>query len=194
MANYQEYQLVNFDVNREADEIILINNAGTLGEIKPLGQISPPAIELAYQINLVAPSILCKLFIAQTSKRQQKRTIINISSGAAKYPVPSWSTYCASKSGLDLFTKVMAQDHPDVRCHAIAPGIVDTEMQGEIRQLKVDDFPEVGRFKDYKSQGELSDPKKVASKLHRLIENPDLAPGLVFSAARAELTQYSYLG
>lgn len=181
LADYDNYHLVNFNINHEADELVLVNNAGWLGEVKPTARMNPTAIEQAYQINLIAPSILCRLFLDQTENNGQKRTVINISSGAAKYPVSSWSTYCASKAGLDLFTQVMAKDHPDVRCLAIAPGIVDTEMQGEIRRIDSGDFPDVDRFKRYKEEGELSAPGEVAQKLMDIIAHPEKAPDIVFS-------------
>lgn len=181
LSDYQNYHLINFNVNQEAEELVLVNNAGWLGEVKPTARISPNSIEQAYQINLIAPSILCRLFLEQTESTAQKRTVLNISSGAGKYPVASWSTYCASKAGLDLFTQVMAKDHPDVRCLAIAPGIVDTEMQGEIRRVDSGDFPDLDRFKKYKEEGELSAPEEVAEKLMRIIAHPEKAPDIVFS-------------
>ncbi len=181
LSSYENYHLINFNINKSAEEIVLINNAGWLGEIKPLAEISPKSIERAYQINVVAPSILSKFFIEQTADNGQKRVVINISSGAANYAVPSWSTYCASKAAIDSLTRVMQVDHPEVRCYSIAPGIVDTEMQGEIRQLDNADFPEKQRFVDYKNKGELSDPKDVAIKLLDIVDNPEAAPDCVFS-------------
>ncbi len=181
LSGYSQYHLINFDVNKEAEELVLVNNAGWLGEVKPLAKIKPANIELAYQINLIAPTILSKLFLEQTSKTGQKRCILNISSGAARHPVSSWSTYCASKAALDMLTKVTQEDHPDVRCLAIAPGIVDTEMQGEIRQTSFSDFPEVERFKEYKVKGELSAPEDVAEKLLAIVEKTTKAPDIAFS-------------
>lgn len=103
----------------------------------------------------------------------KKRSVLNISSGAASHAVPGWSTYCASKAALEMFTKVLKEDHPDVNCFAIAPGIVDTEMQGEIRKASEDDFPELRRFIGYKEDGELADPKEVGRKILHVINNPD---------------------
>ncbi len=181
LSSYENYHLINFNVNRSADELILVNNAGWLGEVKPLAEINPKYIERAYQINLIAPSILSKFFIEQTTESKQKRVVLNISSGAANYPVHSWSTYCASKAAIDSLTRVMQLDHPDVRCLSIAPGIVDTEMQGEIRLVDNADFPDKQRFVDYKNKGELTDPKEVAIKLLEIIDSPKNAVDCVFS-------------
>lgn len=181
LANYQDYHLINFDRNRQADELVLVNNAGWLGEVKPLGQINPQSIARLFQINLIAPSILSRLFIEQTKPSQGRRSIINISSGAARYPVASWSNYCSSKAGLEMMTRVMALDHPDIRFWSISPGVVDTEMQGEIRKLEEDDFPEVDRFIGYKEKGELTNPDEVAYKLLDILSNPEKAPDIVLS-------------
>jgi len=181
LSSYENYKLIHFNINKEAQKVVLVNNAGWLGEVKPAGQISPQAIARAFQINLVAPSILCKLFIEQTQPLASEKVIINISSGAAKYAVPSWSTYCASKAGIDLFTKVLREDHPEIYSFSIAPGIVDTEMQGEIRRLDENDFPEIQRFVDYKEKGELSAPSDVAASLLKIIDRPETAPDSVFS-------------
>ncbi len=169
LGDYQNYKLVNFNINKEADELILVNNAGWLGQVKPLAEIRPSNIEKAFQINLIAPAILTKLFLEQTEKNQQKRTVLNISSGAASHTIPSWTTYCASKAGLEMLTKNAQIDHPEVRFLAVAPGIVDTEMQGEIRQVEKSDFPEKQRFVDYKEKGELSSPPEVAGKLFHIL-------------------------
>lgn len=179
LSDPENYHLVNFAVNKDAEEVILINNAGTLGDVKPVGRMDPKSIERAYQINVVAPSILCHLFISQLGS--QKKKIINISSGAAQYPVPGWSTYCGSKAAIDLFTQVLVKDHPDVQAWSIAPGIVDTEMQGEIRKMEEANFPDVERFKEYKEKGELDSPEGVANKLLSIIDNPQIAPSTVFS-------------
>ena len=181
LEHQKNYDLINFNRNQEAEELVLINNAGWLGEIKPLGKIDPLQIERSYQINLIAPTILCKLFIEQTQNHPARKTIINISSGAARSPVASWSTYCSAKAALDMLTRVMALDHPDIRFHAVAPGVVDTEMQGEIRKLREADFPDVERYIAYKENNELTSTGEVALKLIDLLSNPKKAPDIVVS-------------
>ena len=54
---------------------------------------------------------------------------------------------------------------------AIAPGIVDTDMQLEIRSSSIEDFPLVESFAGYHKDGQLSNPDDVASQLHNLIVN-----------------------
>ena len=181
LADMDSYLKMNFNRNREASKLVLVNNAGWLGEVKPTGKINPDSFKRAYDINLLAPSVLSKMFLDQTQETGQERMVINISSGAGAYPVPSWSSYCASKAAINLFTQVLQTDHPDVKCCAIAPGIVDTEMQGEIRRVQEQDFPDKQRFIDYKDKGELASPEAVAQKIFYLITNPGAIPDVVFS-------------
>lgn len=181
LADMDSYLKINFDRNRGAESLVLINNAGWLGEVKAVSGLNPEKIKKAFAINLLAPSVLCKMFIDQTQNNHQERIIVNISSGASSYPIASWSTYCASKAGLSLFTEIMQIDHPDVHCFAISPGVVDTEMQGEIRRLDQRNFPDKQRFVDYKNRGELTQPREVAEKILKIITDVKLAPSTVFS-------------
>ncbi len=173
LTDLDHYAGIGFEgISDKTEEVILINNAGTIAPVKPVGSMDPMQVTRAYRLNLIAPSILCQLFIENTSEYHGKRTIINISSGAGAYPVKSWSVYCASKSALNMFSEVLQLDHPEIRCHAVSPGIVDTEMQGEIRATSQRDFPDLQRFMDYKEKGELASADEVAAKVLHLIDNP----------------------
>ena len=173
LSDLDHYSGIGFDGLRDGiDEVVLVNNAGSLGSVKPVAHINPRRTADAYHLNLVAPSLLSKLFLENLSESDLPKTIINISSGAGSYPVKSWSVYCASKAGLDMFSEVLKLDHPEVRCHAVSPGIVDTEMQGEIRRTRAEDFPDLQRFVEYKQNDELSPVSEVAQKLMHIINNP----------------------
>ncbi|GAI79412.1 unnamed protein product, partial [marine sediment metagenome] len=102
-----------------------------------------------------------------------KRVAI-ISSGAGKKPYPGWGAYCTAKAGLDMLTRCvgveqMNQPHP-VEIYSIAPGVVDTDMQREIRAAEEVDFPQVSRFVQLKEQGELQSPEATAQQLIHLLQ------------------------
>jgi NAD(P)-dependent dehydrogenase (short-subunit alcohol dehydrogenase family) len=61
--------------------------------------------------------------------------IINLSSGAALRPLEGWSAYCAAKAGLAMLTRSLALEYGEagIRAFGFAPGVVDTDMQAEIR-------------------------------------------------------------
>lgn len=160
-----------------AEHIVLINNAGMLGDVKPVGKIDNRVLEQTFILNTIAPAVLMNRILSLYSKTQAKITIVNISSGAARHPVESWAGYCASKAALDMFSLVIQaeqqiKEQQKVTVLSIAPGVVDTPMQDLVRQVPGDTFPQSERFHHYKAQGMLENPEKVAKKIVELIFNP----------------------
>jgi len=183
LCNIELVSDFHFDIVGDESELILVNNAGWVGEIAALGSgfQDHDAIIESYQINLVAPTLLVNQFISQIRDLLCRKVIVNISSGAGGYPVPSWATYCASKAGIDMLTRVIRKESPEIESYAIAPGIVDTPMQKSIRETSSELFPDVDRFKGYFEQGELTPPSKIAEKLMRFLQNPEIISDAVFS-------------
>ena len=109
----------------------------------------------------------------------EKKLILNISSGAANKAIASWSTYCATKSALDSLTAVIDEEkHQNLKILSISPGVVDTNMQEEIRNSDPKNFPLHQNFVDYYSKNELISPKLVAVKLLQIIEKRDDLEGI----------------
>lgn len=162
--------------NKLADRYILINNAGRIGEMKPVGKLNPKEIQRVLNLNLIAPLILTNAFVKAYGKEPGSKIICNISSGAAHKPLEGWGEYCSSKAGLAMFSRVADKELRElgIRVFSLAPGIVDTEMQSEIRLANEEDFPALKRFMDYKSEGLLSKPEVVANKIFHLIQYPEL--------------------
>jgi benzil reductase ((S)-benzoin forming) len=157
------------------DRYLLILNAGTLGEVKPVGRLSPRGIKEVMNLNLLSPMILTDAFVKSYGNLPGQKLICMISSGAAHKPLAGWSEYCASKSGLAMFAKVIQEELKEqgVRVFSVAPGIVDTDMQAKIRSAKPEDFPALDRFKAYQNGKLLSTPADVAEKIFYLISHPD---------------------
>jgi benzil reductase ((S)-benzoin forming) len=162
LSDLENYASLGFD---GVNEVILVNNAGSLGSVKPVAQLDPQRTEKAYHLNLIAPTILCKIFLENLSEINVRKTIINISSGAAFSPIKSWSVYCAAKAGLEMFSEVMQIDHPEIRVHTVSPGVVDTEMQGEIRRSRTE----------------------VAYKIMHVLKHPDVFTELKLSLRQVDL-------
>jgi benzil reductase ((S)-benzoin forming) len=163
--------------------LTLINNAGVLGEINSVENLSPSDISNTLQVNLVAPLILTSLFIKLSKDWNCKKQLFNISSGAAITPYESWSMYCASKSGIDMMTKVISKEQENlnngVRIVSIYPGIVDTNMQTEIRNTPRENFKSIQRFIDFHKDGDLFTPKQVAQKIYQLESSGELKNGRI---------------
>jgi benzil reductase ((S)-benzoin forming) len=172
-----------FDLHANAQKIYLINNAGALGFIKPVGRLKADTIIKNYTLNLIAPSVLTNAFIECYNTIDCEKVILNISSGAGKNPIDGWAVYCSSKAGLDMFSRVVDEEqkvraknpmdsiHKGFRIFSIAPGIVNTEMQSGIRSAEREDFSRVEDFIAYKVNNELSEPAVVSEKYLKLMEN-----------------------
>jgi benzil reductase ((S)-benzoin forming) len=151
------------------DALILINNAGRLDPLMPLERAAVEPIAESYAVNLVAPAILMAHFLSRTEKLTLARRIINISSGAATQPYAGWGCYCSTKAGLEMLTRCVAaeqsrQDNPAHVC-AVAPGVVDTDMQCQVRATTDALFPRRQKFVRLHEQGALATPLSVAHQL-----------------------------
>jgi len=192
LSNLDSVAGFKFFEHAEAHRICLINNAGTLGEVIKTGKLSTQTIIKSYNVNLVAPSILCNAFINFYNSSTAEKIILNVSSGAGKHPLDGWSVYCASKAALDMFTRVVDEEQKLTGANAankngpfkimsVAPGKVDTPMQAEIRKSAKEDFSQVQYFIDAKMQNQLLSPEAVAQKYVELLENTSKAKEAVFS-------------
>lgn len=161
------------EIPEDCTRLILINNAGTVAPIGFAGTYTAEQISRSIALNLTAPMIMSSAFIAESETIQADRAIINISSGAGRKPYEGWSAYCAGKAGLDHFSLVLDKEYKEIKVLSIAPGIIDTDMQGEIRESSQSDFPLIDNFISYKEQGMLSSPEETARKLTGLMERRD---------------------
>lgn len=167
----------------EATSITLVNNAGHIGHVGPIETLKGADFAYTIGVNLVAPLTLTSKFIELTKNWTCTKNIYNISSGAAVNPYESWSSYCTSKAGLDMMTRVVAKEQKDCENGAnivsIYPGIVDTEMQEEVRNTPKDKFKSIQRFIDFYEKGELASPQEVAEKIYALQEKHILKNGRI---------------
>ncbi len=147
-----------------ASLVLLINNAGTVQPVGPLHQQDPLAVGRAVALNVAAPLMLAAGVIAATP--QAARRILHVSSGAGSTSYPGWSVYGATKAALDHHARSVALDAvPGVRVCSLAPGVIDTAMQAEIRSMPLDLFPIRQRFIDMERHGQLSAPAECATRL-----------------------------
>lgn len=181
-----EQQLVAIFELLSADEIVkitLVNNAGTLGEIAPLEKLEAEVIEQVFKLNTVVPYICSAAFIRLTCEISAEKSILNISSGAALKPYFGWSTYCGSKAALNMLTQNLALEQQElangVKVLAIAPGVVDTDMQAQIRKSDKDDFKDVERFVALKADGGLNNTAAVGESIYQMDQDKTIASGSI---------------
>lgn len=165
----------------EASAYVLINNAAIIEPIAPAHTIDAKSLENIYKINILSVHLLSAWFIRLTFGRNVPKTILNISSGAARYPITHWSAYCSTKAALDMFSECLALEYPGYRVYSFAPGMVDTPMQTLIRSKSSSEFPEVDRFKAAYENNILNDPYSVSKRIIHLIQNPSISLGVKIS-------------
>jgi benzil reductase ((S)-benzoin forming) len=163
--------------------ISLINNAGMLSPIGPIERNDPGKLADHFHLNLLAPILLSSVFLKHTATWSIPKTILNISSGAADSPYYGWSAYCSSKAALDMFTRTVALEqthaaHP-TKIVSIAPGIVETAMQSEIRNTAQKDFRDLEKFVKLHEEGKLSSPEYVADIIVKALFDDTIASGSV---------------
>ena len=113
---------------------VLINNAGTIAPIGRFETLDPEEFAASVRTTLIGAAFCARAalphFLAAGGGR-----IVNLSSGAAHAPLEGWSAYCAAKAGLAMLTRSLALEFggSGVRVFGFAPGVVDTQMQAEIR-------------------------------------------------------------
>lgn len=162
---------------QQFDRAVLINNAGVIPPIAPLS--ATPAVDVAWalRVGLEAPMQLSAAFLNTTESWRAKRQILNISSGLGRRPMASQATYCAAKAGMDHFSRCVALDEAakpnGAQICSLAPGVIDTDMQAQLRGTSVDTFPDQGNFAALKANGQLSSAEEAARRVLAWLERAD---------------------
>jgi benzil reductase ((S)-benzoin forming) len=168
--------------HRRIASATLINNAGMIPRIGPLDDCPPDQLSTALRVGLEAPMQLTAAFLGATARWvaagwQGPRKVLNISSGLGRYPMAAQAPYCAAKAGLDHFTRCSALDEArspnGARLVSLAPGVIDTDMQTQLRAGDPAAFPDLPRFEALQRDGQLSSPEQAAQRLLAWLERPD---------------------
>jgi benzil reductase ((S)-benzoin forming) len=159
-----------FPARPDAQSLTLINNAGILGEIGYIGELPNEHFKFVFDLNVVAPAMLMNTFLSAYGHQTAiPRTVLNISSGAAQRPVDGWAAYCASKAALNSLSETAQKEQAirgsGVRVWALAPGVVDTNMQAHIRTAEVEQFSEQEKFTALHAEEKLQSPEVAAGKI-----------------------------
>lgn len=165
------------------ESITLINNAGQVAPINRVENCLAEEIMGNIRVNLGALMILSASFVRYAKEIRVKKQIINISSGAGKRAIYGWGPYCSTKAGVNMLTECMgieqeSEENP-VRVIAFGPGIIDTDLQVQIRATDKENFKDVEQFRSFKEEGKLRTADFVASKVIEVINDNTLENGLI---------------
>jgi len=178
LSDLEKVKQLYFEKHEDAFKVVLINNAGTIGDVKPLSRLSDNTLIDVFNLNTICPAILSSKIIKAYEGIDLSLVIVNISSGAGRHPIESWAPYCASKAAIDMFSQVVqaenGYDSKRIKVFSIAPGIVDTKMQETLRESQPEDFPDLSKFIEYKKKGQLLTTDVVARKILDVVEKPEI--------------------
>ncbi len=124
---------------------ILVNNAATIAPQAMLADLDAEAFDAAMRVNVSGPVALTSAVWPMMKGRGGR--IVNVVSGASNRAISGWAAYCASKSALMMLTKSIELEGAadGIRGFGFAPGLVDTDMQANIRAIKINEIGSVPR-------------------------------------------------
>ncbi len=155
----------------------LINNAGVVSQLAPLGEVAAADLRQALRVGLEAPTLLTAAFLRATRGWAVPRKVVLVSSGLGRRAMAGSASYCAAKAGLDHLARALALEEAaqpqGARIVSLAPGVIDTDMQLRLRSADPQLFPERTRFAGLHEGGQLDSPAAAAAKLLHYLDRAD---------------------
>lgn len=156
----------------------LINNAAVVTPPQPLPEVDFGALSAAVRVGLEAPLLLTAAFLRATRGWNGcARRVLHISSGLGRRGMASTGPYCAVKAGLDNLARAQvleeAQQPHGAQVCSLAPGVIDTDMQLELRGADPAAFPDIGLFRQMKAGGQLASPADAAARVIAYLRRSD---------------------
>lgn len=134
--------MIQFAVERCGKLDVLVNDAGLMDEFKPVGEVTDEQWDRVFRINVAGPMYAMRKAVQVMGEQETGGSIVNVASIGGIRGCRAGAAYTASKHalvGLTQNTAYMYQGK-NIRCNAICPGGVDTEVmngQTNISQLGV---------------------------------------------------------
>ncbi len=169
LSKINMFKITEFEVllenvlDKNIKKIIFINNAFTMGTLAKIDQLNNNEIQKNINVNLLSSILLIKSFINKTKYLSVEKKILNISSGAAKKAIDGWSIYCITKSAMEMLIDNINLEYKDYKCFNIDPGVMDTQMQKDIRDFKESDNNKY--FVDLFKNKNLKDTYEIAKNI-----------------------------
>ena len=155
----------------------LINNAAMLTAPKPLRDADAAALSAAVRIGLEAPLLLTAAFLRATRGWTADKRVLHISSGLGRRAMAAQGPYCAVKAALDHLARAQALEEATLphgaRVVSLAPGVIDTDMQVQLRGADPAGFPDHAAFVQMKAAGRLDTPAAAAAKVLAYLQRAD---------------------
>jgi len=170
-------------------EVRLINNAGVIAPLRALRDIPLAETVTALRVGLEATMLVTTAFLAATDGWTVPRKVLNVSSGLGRRAMAGSASYCAAKAGMDHFSRCVALEEAErpngARIVSLAPGVIDTDMQTQLRGADPAAFPDHDRFMQLKAQGMLDTPDQAAGKILRFLARDDFGQNVTADVREA---------
>ena len=149
-------------------KIVYISNAGDINPINKIGEIACKEMIDSLSVNIISPANCVNYLLNQYANIEQL-LIINISSGAANKSIKGWSLYSSAKAYMKTYFDVLEAETKDttydrIIVKQIDPGVMDTDMQENIRNANVSS-EQLNRLKNLYENNNLKQPKDVAEMI-----------------------------
>ncbi len=138
-------------------------NAGMLGKIKILSELSIQELNEVYALNVYTNKELLDILM-----NIKVENILVISSGASKNGYKGWGSYSLSKAGVNMLVNLYSNEMLNTKILAVAPGVIKTPMTDYIRfELNSKIFPSAKKL----NEGVVQTPQETAIKIDNLLNN-----------------------
>jgi benzil reductase ((S)-benzoin forming) len=165
------------------ERAVLVHSAGTLEPIGFAGEVDGASYARQVLLNAAAPQVLGDAFVRAAAACEAPCTLLFVGSGAANSVYEGWSAYGAGKAAVDQWVRTVGaeQKRRGGRCRVlcVAPGVIETAMQEQIRGMTEEAFPSVERFRELHRAGALRDPADAARDLWSLVVKDTFPNGAV---------------
>jgi NAD(P)-dependent dehydrogenase (short-subunit alcohol dehydrogenase family) len=163
--------------------VTLVHNAGVVSPPAPLADSDPAALSSALRVGLEAPLVLSASFLHATKSWAVPRKLLLISSGLGRHAMAGSASYCAAKAGMDHLARALALEEVaaphGARVVSLAPGVIDTDMQVQLRSADPALFPERVRFQAMKDKGQLDSPAQAAARVLAVLDREDFGSAAI---------------
>jgi benzil reductase ((S)-benzoin forming) len=156
----------------------MIHNAAMISEPGDVAATAADDLARSLRIGLEAPVVLTAAFLRATAHwAASDRRVLFVSSGLGRRAMAGAAAYCAQKAGLDHFARALALEEGarphGARVASVAPGIIDTDMQKQLRGADPGRFAAQGTFAGFHASGALDSPAAAAGRMIALLERAD---------------------
>ena len=155
----------SFICEESTKRLIFISNAGIINPLKPTIDLNLAELIFNTGVNFHSPLLISCFLCKEARVRKIPLHIINISTGAAKRPIPDWATYCASKAAIRIALDCLEKENDHLTVSHFDPGVINTGMQKLIRDHELKYPVNLRNFSKLREKGALRTPNSVALEI-----------------------------